>query len=504
MKTIKANWRMVFLAIGLAGKLVVAYSLTCIIIIIFVRLYCYSPAGTLLCLHWILVHQQQINHQHPSTNPSESTTYAETDEMKLNKLSTEYCHQSLLKSVTGLEGMLPSNADQYELVQVHMLLRHGDRSQATDFRVNPPVRYECGMVDGDSEWKKLQDFTLVPHPSHAKLKQINTILYRGDQPKACRSGQLTLIGFQQHRKLGYFMQDRYNALIRSVTNNNDVFIQSTNFQRTIHSAAAFLLGFNSKRMEQPGQSHLPIHVSKDINFSLPPNRLSNNYPKCKKLDAVWKKELAKQSQDGAEIQTFHRLKKMLDVKFDYSRTALTTLYDLLWCRMCHNLPRPCGSQVCPTTKQLLDGALESAKSFTIYYPTKLSKVKTQAYIANTVIGSMEHAVNTPHRDSYIKITASFAHDSVLTPLLHSLGANHSAWPPYASRLVIEFWRAKNKPVDDDNSYFVRLLYNGKPLGLSPAVFTAGSELIEYPAWKESLLTGSVRSMNEYRTICGVS
>ena len=247
---------------------------------IIVWFFCLSP-GTLLCLHWILVHQQ-VNIEH---NQSEPTIYAESDETKLKKMSTKYCHQSLLESVTGLEGMLSSNADQYELVQVHMLLRHGDRSQATNFRVNPPVRYECGMVDGDNEWKKLQDFTLVPHPIDAHLKQIATTLYRGDQAKACRSGELTLIGFQQHKKLGYFMQDRYNALIQSITNNNDVFIQSTNFQRTIHSAAAFLLGFNAKRIDQPFQS---IHVSKDINLSLPPNRMSNNYPKCKKLDAVWR------------------------------------------------------------------------------------------------------------------------------------------------------------------------------------------------------------------------
>ena len=419
-------------------------------------------------------------------------------------MSTEYCHQSLLKSVTGSEGVLPSNTDQYELVQVHMLLRHGDRSQATDFRVNPPVRYECGMVDGDKEWRKLQNFTLLPHPSSANLKQIHTTtLFRGHQPQACRSGQLTLIGFQQHRQLGYFMQDRYSALIRSVKSNNDVFVQSTNYQRTIHSAAAFLLGFNSKQKERPGQLLLPIHVSKDINLSLPPNRLTKNYPKCKKLEAVWKRELAKQPQNDAEIQTFHLLKKIIDVKFDYSRIALTTLYDLIWCRMCHNQPRPCGSHVCPTTEQLLDGALKSHKSFTFYYPMTLSIVKTQGYIANTVIGAMEHAINTLHRDSHIKITASFTHDSVLTPLLLSLGANHSVWPPYASRLVIEFWRAKAKPVDEDSSYYVRLLYNGKPLGLSPAVFTAGSQLIEYSVWKESLLTGPVRSLAAYRTICGV-
>lgn len=456
-----------------------------------------------VCLYYWLLTRQSHSQTSPSLSSLVSPTRLKTDQEKLADIAHSYCHQSLLKTVTGSEGMLQSsNADMYKLVQVHVLLRHGDRSQASDLRVNPPVRYECGMVDRDERWSALQDITRVPHPSTATVMHLHNPLFRGYQHQSCGSGQLTLIGFKQHRQLGMFMHDRYAELIQSVTNDKDVFVQSTDFQRTIDSAAAFLLGFHSK------PSHLkklPIHVSKDINLHMPPPRLVNNYPKCKKLGAIWKRELANQPRNDQDVQTFHRLATILDIG-NYN-IRMTDLYDLIWCRMCHNNTLPCGASGCPNTKLWLEGARSAYRAFTHLYPITLSIVKVQGYLANTVIGAMEHAVHVMNTGSYVKMTLSFAHDSVLAPVLHSLGAAQSVWLPYASRVVIEFWQVKNIPVDGDTPYYVRLLYNGVSIshqvaGVAPADLTADSQLITYTAWKQYLLTGPIRSLNSYRTTCG--
>lgn len=241
------------------------------------------------------------------TDSQSHSPHAHTEQEELHELAEAYCHRSLLKSATGSEGSLPSHSNLYELVQVHMLLRHGDRSQATDLRMKPPVRFECGMVDRDEQWRELENFKLLPHPKTANVRHLHDPLFRGFESQSCHSGQLTLVGLQQHRQIGLFMKDRYQELLQSVEDTRDIFVQSTDYTRTIDSAAAFLLGFNSK---QPQHMSIPIHVSRDINLSSPPPRLTKNYPKCKKLGAIWQRELAKQPRDNRDVHTFHQLAKI--------------------------------------------------------------------------------------------------------------------------------------------------------------------------------------------------
>ena len=427
-----------------------------------------------------------------------------TAERELHSQATVYCHQSLLKSVTGAEGSLPSqNNGRYELVQVHMLLRHGDRSQATDLRLKPTVRYECGMVDRDKQWKELQDISLLPHPRTAYVKNLHEPLFRGFQPQPCQSGQLTFIGLQQHRKIGMFMQHQYSGLLQTIKDARDVFVQSTDYTRTIESAASFLVGFLSN---QPHLNKLiPIHVSRSINLPTPPPRLHAIYKGCRRLGAIWQTELAKQPRNKRDVLIFHQLATVLNV--DYRYIGMTDLFDLVWCRLCHNHTLPCGQQSCPNTTFLLEGARAAHRAFNRLYPTTLSIVKTQAYLSNTVIEGMEQAIRFSNSHSYMKFLLSFAHDSVLAPLLNSLGVRQHVWLPYATRIVLELWRDRNAPAYSDEVYYVRLLLNGIDVTHrlpAPTEFHANRQLVSYTGWKKSLLTGPFRELSSYKEICGIS
>lgn len=381
-----------------------------------------------------------------------------------------------------------------------MLLRHGDRSPASNLQLKPAVRYECGMVDRDEQWKELQDFNRLPHPRTARVRHLHDPLFRGFEPQPCQPGRLTLVGFQQHRQIGAFMQHRYAELLKTVEGTKDVFVQSSDFKRTIDSAAAFLIGFLSKQPHL--RKAIPIHISNSLHLPTPPPQLHTTYPRCRLLGAVWQTELAKQPNNDRDVLTFRQLATLLNI--DYRNIGMTDLFDLVWCRMCHNLALPCGQQGCPSATFLLEGARAAHRAFNNMYSNKLSIVKTQAYLSNTVIGGMEQVV---HSHSYIKLLLSFAHDSVLTPLLNSLGVGQQVWIPYASRIVMELWRDRNGPADDDNVYYVRLLLNGVSIthklpGVPPTEFHANSQLISYAEWRRRLLTGPARELSSYKKICG--
>lgn len=433
-------------------------------------------------------------------------TVNSVERAQLDQMVQDYCHLSLLKTVNGEEGII-TETGRYEIVQVHTLMRHGDRSSvATYLNYQPKVELECGMIDKDHIWEKLNDFkiTKLESSSHFKSKNKHK-LFRGYKSLPCKKGELTFQGFKQLYALGLFISDSYAKLF--TTHPDEIYVQSTDHKRTIGSAAAFLLGFIPEDAAKL-RSSVPIHVSPGTLLEVPPLKTLQAYPPCKKLPKTihgereisgYLKKLNKKRHICNEIVHIAGLPNSI-------KAGITQLYDPLWTRLCHKKPLPCGPKSCINDSLLLEGAKLAHWSSANKLGNISSILSMQPFLYHSVISQMDDAIQSVLESKpYHHFMLSFAHDSTLSPLLQSLGIPQLYCLPYASRLVIELWRDYSKKRPTVSSYYIRILFNGdnltKHLPFHDRYFTSDHQLLKYTVWKNSLVTGQYRELTSYMKAC---
>ena len=428
--------------------------------------------------------------------------------MRLQGYVNDYCHKSLLKSVNGNEGELVGTSNEkYQLVQVHALIRHGDRSPIRKFDTQPTVNYECGMIDKNEKWLGLSDFNLKPNPPNARIIHINTPLFRGFESKICEMRQLTFEGSKQLYSIGSFFKRKYSHIVDTILDQSNVFIQCTDYRRTIHSASSFALGFLPDTSSV--RKSIPIYVSNGNLLVVPPPNILQEYPDCKKIiqvNTLDKKASGYDQMLKTKRHAIDHLASIMNVR-DSQQFTMADVFDQVWCRLCHNMPLPCGLKSCVNESLALEGAKVVHWSFSHRYPNKTSILAAQPYIYHSFVRQIDLAIlNSNLKKPYFKFLFSFAHDSTITQLLTSLGVYESSWFPYATRIVVELWKDKTKKVDDPNTHFVRILLNGKsvmntlhqyPVGY----FESDGQLLSYTAWRESMVTGTYRDLETYKKIC---
>nr|CAD7424087.1 unnamed protein product [Timema monikensis] len=83
-------------------------------------------------------------------------------------------------------------------------------------------------------------------------------------------GQLSNIGEEQHFKQGSFFRKRYNHILPETYNVNDLYVRSSNIDRTLASARAHLAGLyppTEQNLAQPNINFqvIPIHTTALLN-----------------------------------------------------------------------------------------------------------------------------------------------------------------------------------------------------------------------------------------------
>lgn len=427
----------------------------------------------------------------------------------------DYCHDSLLKSIIGVEGKLPpsqeySTKSRFKLVQVHALLRHGDRAPSIKIDIDPNIWYECGMIDGDNKWHHLDQFLIKPNPKSANLKFLNTKLFRGFQSQKCDQFQLTHKGFRQHYATGVYMRQRYltHLITESPLHPTDILIQSTNFRRTLHSSASFALGFIPE--EHIKRSDVPIYTSPGDMLRMPPPGRTAVYQYCKNFIELKKQDLQKSGYlDGVSRfePQFKNMAYIMNI-INHPNLDVEDIFDNIWGALCHGLPLPCRNGQCITESMIAAGIKSVDWSFSHKYPEASSILAMQPFLYHSIFNEINIAINSkpdqPANDQKpYKFLFNFAHDSTLTSLLISLGIHLDIWLPFASRFIVEVWQDSLEP----DNYYVRLLLNGQSVmeqlsaKYSKDAFELDGELLSYEPWKVSMMTGSYRDKDDYNSKC---
>ncbi|XP_077608409.1 prostatic acid phosphatase isoform X3 [Crocuta crocuta] len=265
-----------------------------------------------------------------------------------------------------------------ELKFVTLVFRHGDRSPIETFP-NDPIK--------ESSWP--QGF-----------------------------GQLTQLGMEQHYELGRYIRERYRTFLNDSYRREQVYIQSTDVDRTLMSAMTNLAGlfppegidvWNPSLRWQP----IPVHtlsLSEDRDFieTLP---TFTGYH-TRDLFGMWSK-----------------------------------VYDPLFCESVHNFTLPSWATEDTMTK------LKELSELCILSVYGIHKQKEKSRLQGGVLVSelLNHMKNATQPSNHRKLVMYSAHDTTVAGLQMALDVYNGILPPYASCHLMELYL-------EDGEYFVEMYY----------------------------------------------
>ncbi|XP_045859515.1 prostatic acid phosphatase isoform X2 [Meles meles] len=268
-----------------------------------------------------------------------------------------------------------------ELKFVTLVFRHGDRSPIETFP-NDPIK--------ESSWP--QGF-----------------------------GQLTQLGMEQHYELGQYIRKRYRKFLNESYKPEQVYIQSTDIDRTLMSAMTTLAGlfppegvsiWNPSLPWQP----IPVHtlsLSEDRDFieTLP------TFTGCHTQDlfGMW-----------------------------------TKVYDPLFCESIHNFTLPSWA----TEDTMIKLKELSELSILSIYGIHKQKEKSRLQGGVLVREILKHMKSAAQPSNHRKLVMYSAHDTTVSGLQMALEVYNGILPPYASCHIMELYLEKG-------GYFVEMYYRNE-------------------------------------------
>ncbi|KAG5201063.1 hypothetical protein JEQ12_005597 [Ovis aries] len=283
---------------------------------------------------------------------------------------------------------------------------------------------------------------LASYPTDPHKEVASTLWPRG-------LGQLTEEGVRQQLELGRFLRSRYEDFLSPEYRREEVYIRSTDFDRTLESAQANLAGLFPEAA--PGRSEatwrpIPVHtvpVTEDKLLRFP----TRSCPRYR--------ELLREATEAAEYKTalegwtdfLTRLENFtgLPLVGEPLRKAWKVL-DTLICQQAHGLSLP--SWASPDVLQTL--AQISALDIGAHVGPPQAAEKAQLSGGILLDAILANFSRVQRLGLPLKMVMYSAHDSTLLALQGALGLYDGHTPPYAACLGFEF-RRRLGDTDRDNA-----------------------------------------------------
>ena len=433
---------------------------------------------------------------------------------------------------TGAEGYGKS-AGERKLHAVAIVIRHGDRSaiHSVPNETGSPVRWRCVPSSHEyaakREWPGLRSSFVVRRLRDGSILQRTlrpALLSSNGAPpgSSCAPGQLTPRGFEQHVRLGRHLSAAYAPLLDAISANRSshaaavggihklapppaLFVRSTDYARTLLSAAGLLLGLFHRHPSLRPSAARPVSLyTEDAEaedymhgVGLASSSKQQNGPSG---GAAAEKQQQQQQQQPTAAQPLvaaesERSGKCADAT-KYAKRAMsawkpthpeawrqiealfggpalvtmktTGVADALFARTCHGLAPPCGSAGCVDTAAM-HSIWSDAHSF---YCERFggpnggerSSRLAMLPLLRDIFGRLQAA---SQETSSERISVFSGHDTVVAPLLAALGGMRAPmlcrWPPYASHITFEVWsrNGADGPSNGGATLEVRVLFNGE-------------------------------------------
>jgi len=252
-------------------------------------------------------------------------------------------------------------------------------------------------------------------------------------------GQLTSVGKRMHFELGQWLRERYDGFLSSNYSGEEIYVRSTDVDRTLMSAQSNLAGlyppegygkWNPDLAWQP----IPVHT---IPTPLD-NLLMINHKKCPRL-----KKMKEQLKDSTFMKSIYEDNKDL---FDYISkhsgwhikgvVKLHHIYDSLFIDHLYNKTLPAW-----TESVFPGGKFEELKNIIFVldsFDNQMKRLQGGPFISELVghYGDIEDNTLVPARR---KVFMYSAHDATVSFVLNTLGIYDGLAPPYACLVMFELY-----------------------------------------------------------------
>ncbi|ETO28340.1 major acid phosphatase Map (histidine-acid phosphatase) [Reticulomyxa filosa] len=261
-------------------------------------------------------------------------------------------------------------------------------------------------------------------------------------------GQLTERGVRQMEEVGRWLRKRYidelgylsptfHSGNDGTSNSNKLWIQSTNFARTMYSVDSLLMGLYPMTHRTGENKSIAIHVDIDKTFFYPYPKLCRKWSRVRQQNSAYLEAnsdkhfyfyfyLSFQKKGGKREGKKKKIEITLNINITQKKKKKKSLGEALLCRLAHQKDLPADIP----QETIRDYCDYSAKRVTYQY----SRNDESCRLAfGVMLDKLFHSMK--HDDGMFRIVS--CHDNTILSLLAALKKEIPGWPPYASTIIFE-------------------------------------------------------------------